>query len=115
MKPSRSRVNPGASVIGGTVVLDGRLIVEAAAVGADTQFAGMVRLVEEAQAQKADAQRFADRIAAVFVPVRLRHRRADRGRMAAGRGRTPTARSPPRWPCWSSPARAHWGWPPRPP
>lgn len=64
-----ARVHPGGSVIGGTVVLDGRLIVEAAAVGADTQFAGMVRLVEEAQTQKADAQRLADRIAGVFVPV----------------------------------------------
>ncbi len=64
-----SRVQCGASVIGGTVVLDGRLIVEAAAVGADTHFAGMVRLVEEAQAQKADAQRLADRISRVFVPV----------------------------------------------
>jgi heavy metal translocating P-type ATPase len=63
------RVNPGASVIGGTTVLDGRLIVEAAAVGADTQFAGMVRLVEQAQAQKAEAQRLADRIASVFVPA----------------------------------------------
>ncbi|MDT5174560.1 MAG: P-type Cu+ transporter, partial [Mycobacterium sp.] len=38
------------------------------AVGADTQFAGMVRLVEQAQAQRADAQRLADRIASVFVP-----------------------------------------------
>ncbi len=64
-----ARVQSGASVIGGTVVLDGRLIVEAAAVGADTHFAGMVRLVEEAQAQKADAQRLADRISRVFVPV----------------------------------------------
>ncbi|MGD9618659.1 MAG: heavy metal translocating P-type ATPase [Mycolicibacterium sp.] len=62
------RVDPGGSVVGGTMVLDGRLLVEAAAVGADTQFAGMVRLVEEAQTQKADAQRLADRIAAVFVP-----------------------------------------------
>ncbi|RWA20221.1 carbonate dehydratase [Mycolicibacterium elephantis DSM 44368] len=65
-KPARA--HRGGHVIGGTVVLDGRLIVEAAAVGADTQFAGMVRLVEQAQAQKADAQRLADRIAAVFVP-----------------------------------------------
>lgn len=56
-------------MIGGTVVLDGRLVVEAAAVGADTHFAGMVRLVEEAQAQKADAQRLADRISGVFVPA----------------------------------------------
>ena len=63
------RVVAGDSVVGGTVALDGRLIVEAAAVGADTQFAGMVRLVEEAQAQKADAQRLADRISGVFVPV----------------------------------------------
>lgn len=62
------RAEPGSSVIGGTVVLDGRLIVEAAAVGADTQFAGMVRLVEEAQAQKAESQRLADRISSVFVP-----------------------------------------------
>lgn len=64
-----ARVTPGSSVIGGTVVLDGRLIVEAAAVGADTHFAGMIRLVEEAQAHKADAQRLADRISAVFVPA----------------------------------------------
>jgi Cu+-exporting ATPase len=63
-----ARVDPGAKVIGGTAVLDGRLMVEAAAVGADTQFAGMVRLVEQAQAQKADAQQLADRIASVFVP-----------------------------------------------
>ena len=62
------RVRPGDTVIGGTVVLDGRLVVEAAAVGADTHFAGMVRLVEEAQAEKADAQRLADRVASVFVP-----------------------------------------------
>jgi len=62
------RATPGSSVIGGTIVLDRRLIVEAAAVGADTQFAGMVRLVEEAQAQKAESQRLADRIASVFVP-----------------------------------------------
>lgn len=64
-----ARVTPGAGVIGGTVVLDGRLVIEAAAVGADTHFAGMVRLVEQAQAQKADAQRLADRISGVFVPA----------------------------------------------
>lgn len=63
------RASPGSSVVGGTIVLDGRLVIEATAVGADTQFAAMVRLVEEAQAQKARAQRLADRISAVFVPV----------------------------------------------
>ncbi|MEX3649549.1 heavy metal translocating P-type ATPase [Mycolicibacterium porcinum] len=65
------QTHEGSSVVGGTVVLDGRLIVEAAAVGPDTRFAGMVRLVEQAQAQKADAQRLADRIASVFVPCVL--------------------------------------------
>ncbi|EUA85668.1 E1-E2 ATPase family protein [Mycobacterium ulcerans str. Harvey] len=66
-KPVRATAD--APVIGGTIVLDGRLVIEATAVGADTQFAAMVRLVEEAQAQKARAQRLADRISAVFVPV----------------------------------------------
>lgn len=62
-------VEAGDAVIGGTVVLNGRLIVEAAAVGPDTQFAAMMRLVEEAQEGKAAAQRLADRVAGVFVPT----------------------------------------------
>jgi len=61
-------VEVGSSVIGGTIALDGRLVVEAAAVGPDTQYAAMVRLVEEAQSGKANAQRLADRVANVFVP-----------------------------------------------
>jgi Cu+-exporting ATPase len=47
----------------------GRLVVEATRVGADTAIARIARLVEEAQSGKAAAQRLADRIAAVFVPV----------------------------------------------
>jgi heavy metal translocating P-type ATPase len=62
-------VSGGAAVVGGTVALDGRLVVEAAAVGPDTQFAAMMRLVERAQSGKADAQRLADRLAGVFVPI----------------------------------------------
>ena len=62
-------VEPGEPVIGGTTALNGRLVVEAAAVGPDTAFAGMMRLVEEAQTGKANAQRLADRVAGVFVPV----------------------------------------------
>ncbi|MDT5347021.1 MAG: P-type Cu+ transporter, partial [Mycobacterium sp.] len=62
------QARPGSSVIGGTVALNGRLVVEAAAIGPDTQFASMVRLVEEAQAGRADAQRLADRVAGLFVP-----------------------------------------------
>ncbi|MFJ4650521.1 heavy metal translocating P-type ATPase [Nocardia sp. NPDC088792] len=62
---------PGTAVTGGTISLTGRLVVEAAAVGADTRLAGMIRLVEEAQAGKAALQRLADRISGVFVPVVL--------------------------------------------
>lgn len=62
-------VGPGANVVGGTVNTTGRLLVQAARVGADTQLAQMARLVEEAQTGKAAVQRLADRISAIFVPV----------------------------------------------
>ncbi|MFK0105027.1 heavy metal translocating P-type ATPase [Streptomyces sp. NPDC091217] len=59
----------GDAVTGATVNAGGRLVVEAARVGADTQLARMARLVEDAQNGKAEVQRLADRISAVFVPV----------------------------------------------
>ncbi|WP_349628708.1 heavy metal translocating P-type ATPase [Streptomyces benahoarensis] len=62
-------VGPGDTVTGATVNAGGRLVVEATRVGADTQLARMARMVEEAQNGKAAAQRLADRISAVFVPV----------------------------------------------
>ncbi|MFY1702920.1 heavy metal translocating P-type ATPase [Micromonospora sp. WMMA1923] len=63
-----AEVGQGQSVIGATTVLTGRLIVRAVRVGADTQFAQLVRMVEAAQAEKAKVQRIADRVSAVFVP-----------------------------------------------
>ncbi|WP_247196853.1 cation-translocating P-type ATPase [Streptomyces sp. GESEQ-35] len=62
-------VSEGDPVTGATVNAGGRLVVEAVRVGADTQLARMARLVEDAQNGKAAAQRLADRISAVFVPV----------------------------------------------
>lgn len=62
-------VTVGDSVVGATVNAGGRLLVRATRVGADTQLAQMARLVEDAQNGKAAAQRLADRIAGVFVPV----------------------------------------------
>ncbi|MFJ8196555.1 heavy metal translocating P-type ATPase [Streptomyces sp. NPDC096152] len=62
-------VTVGDAVTGATVNAGGRLVVEAARVGADTQLARMARLVEDAQNGKAEVQRLADRISAVFVPV----------------------------------------------
>ncbi|MEU1295240.1 heavy metal translocating P-type ATPase [Streptomyces sp. NPDC005840] len=64
-------VGVGSAVTGATVNVGGRLVVAAARVGADTQLARMARLVEEAQNGKAEVQRLADRISAVFVPVVL--------------------------------------------
>jgi len=61
----------GDSVVGGTVALSGRLVVRAVKVGKDTQLAHLVRLVEQAQAEKAAVQRLADRICGVFVPLVL--------------------------------------------
>ncbi|CAM5596842.1 Carbonate dehydratase OS=Streptomyces fumanus OX=67302 GN=GCM10018772_24310 PE=3 SV=1 [Streptomyces fumanus] len=62
-------VSVGDTVTGATVNVGGRLVVEATRVGADTQLARMARLVEDAQNGKAAAQRLADRISGVFVPV----------------------------------------------
>ncbi|MFD7450442.1 heavy metal translocating P-type ATPase [Kitasatospora sp. NPDC059827] len=62
-------VGVGDAVTGATVNAGGRLVVEATRVGADTQLARMAKLVEEAQNGKAAAQRLADRISAVFVPI----------------------------------------------
>ncbi|RIV37059.1 heavy metal translocating P-type ATPase [Micromonospora radicis] len=62
-------VGAGDAVIGGCVNVGGRLVVTATRVGADTQLAQMARLVEQAQTGKAAAQRLADRISGVFVPI----------------------------------------------
>ncbi|MCV7280439.1 copper-translocating P-type ATPase [Mycolicibacterium flavescens] len=62
-------VEPGDTVVGATVNVDGRLVVRANRIGSDTQIAQMARLVEEAQSGKAPAQRLADRISGVFVPI----------------------------------------------
>jgi P-type Cu+ transporter len=63
-----AEVGPGDQVTGATVNMSGRLVVRATRVGADTLLAQITRLVSNAQATKASAQRLADRVAAVFVP-----------------------------------------------
>ncbi|MFD4501007.1 heavy metal translocating P-type ATPase, partial [Streptomyces sp. NPDC058486] len=64
-------VTTGSAVTGGCVNVSGRLVVRAGRVGADTRLARMAKLVEEAQSGKAEVQRLADRVSAVFVPVVL--------------------------------------------
>ena len=62
-------VAPGSEVVGGAVNTTGRIVVRATAVGEDSQLAQMAKLVEQAQAGKADVQRLADKVTEVFVPA----------------------------------------------
>jgi Cu+-exporting ATPase len=68
-EPVPVEVGPGDSVVGATVNAGGRLVVAVTRIGADTQLAQMARLVEDAQNGKAQVQRLADRVSAVFVPI----------------------------------------------
>ncbi|HEX4098961.1 MAG TPA: heavy metal translocating P-type ATPase [Pseudonocardiaceae bacterium] len=70
-EPVPHEVIPGDEVVGGAINTSGRLLLRATRVGTDTQLARMARLVQRAQEGKAGAQRLADRVAAVFVPVVL--------------------------------------------
>ena len=62
---------PGDLVTGGAVNGEGLLLLGTRAIGAETALARIIRLVEDAQAQKAPIQRVVDRVSAVFVPVVL--------------------------------------------
>ena len=59
----------GSRVVGATINVGGRLVVQITRVGADTELARLGRLVEEAQTGKAEVQRLADRVSGVFVPI----------------------------------------------
>ncbi len=58
----------GDRLLGGTLNLDGALILRATALGADSTLAQMGRLLERARSTRAPLQRLADRASAVFVP-----------------------------------------------
>ena len=60
---------PGDAVTGATINRTGLLKVRATRVGEETLLSQIVKMVQEAQADKAPIQRFADRVSGVFVPV----------------------------------------------
>jgi Cu+-exporting ATPase len=57
------------TVIGGTVNIGGGITVSITRTGSGTVLAGMIRMVREAQTNKAPIQRLADRVAGIFVPI----------------------------------------------
>jgi len=59
----------GQQVTGGALNVEGLIVVRTTAVGAETQLARIVRLVESAQARKAPIQQLVDKVSAVFVPT----------------------------------------------
>src|SRR5262249_31352379 len=60
---------PGARILGGTLNLDGELVVEVTAVGAEGTLARLVELVKQARVSKGRYQRLVDRISTWFFPV----------------------------------------------
>ena len=56
------------SVIGGSMNGEGVLVVEAQAVGLDSVLSKIIKLVEQAQTQKAPIQKTVDQVSAIFVP-----------------------------------------------
>jgi Cu+-exporting ATPase len=63
--------NIGDHVSGGTLNLDGPLVLRATAVGSASTLAQMQRLLSQAQSSRAPMQRLADRASAIFVPTVL--------------------------------------------
>ncbi|MFM7796971.1 MAG: heavy metal translocating P-type ATPase, partial [Candidatus Nitrosotenuis sp.] len=61
------RKNPGEIVIGGTINLEGTLLVEASKVGRESFLSQIVELVEDAMSKKPPMQQLADRVAGRFA------------------------------------------------
>ena len=61
-------VAAGANVYAATLLLQGSLRLRAEHIGADTTFGRVIRLVEEAEAQRGEVQRLADKFSAYYLP-----------------------------------------------
>ncbi|MBI2757778.1 MAG: cadmium-translocating P-type ATPase [Chloroflexi bacterium] len=62
-------VTNGSHVFAATITKLGSLRVKTLRVGADTTFGRVVKMVEEAEAHRADVQRLADKFSAYYLPV----------------------------------------------
>jgi len=64
-------VSSGSKVYAATIAQGGRLIVKTSAAGKDSTFGKIIRMVEEAEANRGDVQRYADKFSAWYLPVVL--------------------------------------------
>ena len=62
-------VGPGVQVFAATIIKLGSLRVKTLRVGPDTTFGRVVKLVEEAEGNRAQVQRFADKFSAYYLPI----------------------------------------------
>jgi Cd2+/Zn2+-exporting ATPase/Cu+-exporting ATPase len=60
---------PGARVFAATLATLGSLRVQATHIGPDSTYGRVIKLVEEAEAHRADVQRVADKFSAYYLPV----------------------------------------------
>jgi Cu+-exporting ATPase len=61
--------NETDKVVGGSINGEGLIQVEIGALGTETVLARIIRLVEDAQAEKAPIQRLVDKVSTIFVPT----------------------------------------------
>jgi Cd2+/Zn2+-exporting ATPase/Cu+-exporting ATPase len=64
-----AEVASGSHVFAATIVKLGSLRIKTLRVGADTTFGRVVKMVEEAEAHRADVQRLADKFSAYYLPI----------------------------------------------
>lgn len=70
-EPSPVERQPGEQVLSGALNVGPPFDMRATTTAAESTYAGIIRLVQEAQASKAPFVRLADRFAAAFVPLTL--------------------------------------------
>lgn len=68
-EPMPVEAAPGTGVFAATQATLGSLRIRTARIGAETTFGRVIRLVEEAEGNRADVQRLADRFSGYFLPV----------------------------------------------
>lgn len=60
---------PGDTVYAGTLNRSGSILMSASGIGRDSVLEQIIRIVEHAQCSKSPVERFADKVAAVFIPA----------------------------------------------